>query len=138
ELCSGKWSDLKIRTDGGQVTVYGKGSKTIAIIIPEPLWSDLIAFKNTATDDMSIFRGRKNSNKLHPTTILRLVKRAAKKAGLSEKISPHWLRHGHASIAAEKAPLHVIQQSLGHSSIQTTSRYLHVKPNDCSSKYLKL
>ncbi|MHB9070222.1 MAG: tyrosine-type recombinase/integrase [Sedimentisphaerales bacterium] len=138
ELCSGKWSDLKIRTDGGQVTVYGKGSKTRAIIIPEPLWSDLIAFKNTATDDMSIFRGRKNSNKLHPTTILRLVKRAAKKAGLSEKISPHWLRHGHASIAAEKAPLHVIQQSLGHSSIQTTSRYLHVKPNDCSSKYLKL
>jgi integrase/recombinase XerD len=138
ELCSSKWNDLKERTDGGQITVYGKGSKTRAIIIPEPLWSELIAFRNNATDDAAIFRGRKSSNKLHSTTILRIVKKAARKAGLSEKISPHWLRHGHASIAAEKAPLHVIQASLGHSSIQTTSRYLHVKPNDCSSKYLKL
>lgn len=138
ELCSLKWSDLTERTDGGQITVYGKGSKTRAIIIPEPLWSELMNFRKNATDDMAVFRGRKSSKHLHPTTILRIVKKSASKAGLSEKISPHWLRHGHASIASEKAPLHVIQQSLGHSSIQTTARYLHVKPNDCSSKYLKL
>ncbi len=138
ELCSLKWKDLKERKEGGQVSVYGKGSKTRVLIIPEPLWSELNAFKKNATDDMAIFRGRKKSKNLHPTTILRVVKKSAKKAGLSEKISPHWLRHGHASIASEKAPLHVIQQSLGHSSIQTTSKYLHVKPNDCSSKYLNL
>jgi integrase/recombinase XerD len=138
ELCSIKWKDLTKRTEGGQVTVYGKGSKTRIILVTEPLWSELMAYKNNANDDSVIFRGRKNSIKLHPTTILRLVKRAAKRASLSDKISPHWLRHGHASIAAEKAPLHIIQQSLGHSSIQTTARYLHAKPNDCSSKYLKL
>jgi len=138
ELCSVTWKDLKERKDGGQVTIYGKGQKTRTVLIPEPLWTDLMNSKKDANEDTAIFRGRKNSSQLHPTTILRLVKRAAKKAGLSEKISTHWLRHAHSSIASETCPLHIIQQSLGHSSIQTTSRYLHVKPNDCSSNYLKL
>jgi len=75
---------------------------------------------------------------MHSTTVLRIVRKAAQKAGLKVSPSPHWLRHAHASIACEKAPLHVVQQSLGHSSIQTTIHYLHVKPNDCSSKYLSI
>ena len=67
------------------------------------------------------------------------ILKAAQKAKIHKAVSPHWLRHAHSSLAIEKnAPLHVIQQSLGHSSIQTTSRYLHVKPDDCSSKYLEI
>ena len=138
ELCSLIWKDLQDRSDGGQMTVYGKGSKTRTLLIPEPLWTELKESQGNNSAESSIFRGRKNSQKLHPTTILRIVKRAAKRAGVNKAVSPHWFRHSHASIASEKAPLHVIQQSLGHESIQTTARYLHVKPNDCSSKYLEL
>ena len=138
ELCSITGKDLQDRNDGGQMTVYGKGSKTRTLLIPEPLWTELKKYQGNSPDDSSIFRGRKNSKNLHPTTILRIVKRAAGRAEIRKPVSPHWFRHAHASIASEKAPLHVIQSSLGHSSIQTTSRYLHVKPNDCSSKYLKL
>ena len=76
---------------------------------------------------------------MHSTTALRIVRKATGKAGIHKAVSPHWFRHAHSSLAIErKAPLHVVQQSLGHSSIQTTSHYLHVKPNDCSSKYLEL
>jgi len=138
ELCSLCWQDLIERSDGGQVTVYGKGSKTRTVLIPEPLWSELMSFRANAPDDVPLFRGRGKNRPMHPTTVLRIVRRAARKAGLHQNVSPHWMRHAHASIAAEKAPLHVVQQSLGHSSIQTTSRYLHVKPNDCSSKYLDI
>ena len=139
ELCGLTWRDLQDRKDGGQMTIYGKGSKTRTLLIPEPLWTELKEYQSNSSEDSSIFRGRKNSKKLHPTTILRIVKRASKRAGVNKPVSPHWFRHAHSSISLDhNAPLHVIQQSLGHSSIQTTSRYLHVKPDDCSSNYLKL
>lgn len=138
ELSSLKWGDLKERSDGGQMTVYGKGQKTRVLLIPEPLWSDLMNFRDSSPDKLFIFRGKNKKTQIHPTTILRIVRKAAQKAGLKVSPSPHWLRHAHASIACEKAPLHVVQSSLGHSSIQTTSHYLHVKPNDCSSKYLEI
>jgi integrase/recombinase XerD len=138
ELCSLCWKDLMERSDGGQMTVFGKGSKTRVVLIPEPLWSKLMNFKGMASEDTVIFRGRKRNTPMHPTTVLRIVRKATRKANIHKSVSPHWMRHAHASIAAEKAPLHIIQQSLGHASIQTTSRYLHVKPSDCSSKYLEL
>lgn len=138
ELCSLCWKDLLDRSDGGQMTIYGKGSKTRTVLIPEPLWTELMLFRDSAAEDYYIFWGRKKNRPMHPTTVLRIVRKAARKAGINKNVSPHWMRHAHASIAAEKASLHVVQQSLGHSSIQTTSRYLHVKPNDCSSKYLEL
>lgn len=138
ELCSLCWKDLIERSDGGQMTVFGKGSRTRVVLIPEPLWSKLMSFKGASSDDTVIFRGRKRNTPMHPTTVLRIVRKATHKANIHKSVSPHWMRHAHASIAAEKAPLHIIQQSLGHASIQTTSRYLHVKPNDCSSKYLEL
>jgi integrase/recombinase XerD len=138
ELCSLSWKDLLDRSDGGQITIYGKGSKTRTVLIPEPLWTQLNSFRGLAPDDYYIFRGRKKNKQMHPTTVLKIVRKSAQKAGINKPVSPHWMRHAHASIASEKAPLHVIQQSLGHSSIQTTSRYLHVKPEDCSSKYLEI
>ena len=138
ELCSLCWKDLMDRSDGGQITIYGKGSKTRTVLIPEPLWNQLNSFRGIAPDDYYIFRGRKKNRQMHPTTVLKIVRKAAQKAGIHKAVSPHWMRHAHASISAEKAPLHVIQRSLGHSSIQTVSRYLHVKPDDCSSKYLDI
>jgi integrase/recombinase XerD len=126
------------RSSGGQMTIYGKGSKTRTVLIPEPLWSQLVSFRGSAPDDYYIFRGRKKNRQMHPTTVLKIVRKSTQKAGISKAVSPHWMRHAHASIASETAPLHVIQQSLGHSSIQTTSRYLHVKPDDCSSNYLEI
>ena len=34
------------------------------------------------------------------------------------------------------APIHLVQATLGHSSVATTGRYLHARPNESSSKYL--
>ena len=45
----------------------------------------------------------------------------------AEKVSPHWLRHAHATHALDKgAPLRLVQATLGHASLDTTSKYLHI------------
>ena len=40
--------------------------------------------------------------------------------------SAHWLRHAHGSTAVDRnIPLTMIRDNLGHSSIATTSHYVH-------------
>mgnify|MGYP001268882121 CR=1 FL=1 len=59
-----------------------------------------------------------------------LLPRLAVRAGIQKRVHAHALRHTFSSeLAHEGTPINVIQQALGHSSIQTTSRYLdHIAP----------
>src|SRR6266511_621957 len=54
---------------------------------------------------------------------------AEEKAGLGIHITPHGLRHAHASwLLAGGADLEVVKERLGHASIVTTEKYLHTLP----------
>jgi integrase/recombinase XerD len=77
-----------------------------------------------------IGRQRKEGGRLTESAVLRMVKRVAAKAGIDAPISPHWLRHAHASHAIDRgATLPEVQTTLGHSNIATTSGYLHARPD---------
>ena len=66
-----------------------------------------------------------------------IVRQAALRAGGGGRISPHWLRHAHASHALDHgAPIHLVQATLGHSSVATTSAYLHARPGDSGARFL--
>ena len=55
----------------------------------------------------------------------------------AETVSAHWLRHAHVSHALDRgAPVHLVQATVGHASLTTTSRYAHARPKDSSSLYL--
>ncbi len=74
-----------------------------------------------------------------PWQVNQVVKKAAKKAGLSEDVSPHWLGHSHAAHAMGRgADLDLIVRTLGHTPLSATGRYLHADPADASAMYLGL
>jgi integrase/recombinase XerD len=53
-------------------------------------------------------------------------------------VSPHWLRHAHASHALDHgAPISLVQTTLGNGNLKTTSVYAHARPDDSSALYLK-
>ncbi|MCK5199481.1 MAG: tyrosine-type recombinase/integrase, partial [Spirochaetales bacterium] len=138
EVCRLVWKNIQEREKAGQMTVYGKGSKTHTIIIPESLWGDLISSRKNALDDSPVFRSRKGGA-LHPSQVWRIVKKAAVRAGIKKAVSPHWFRHAHASHALDRgAKISLVKETLAHSSIQTTGRYLHAKPDESSSTYLQV
>ena len=129
------WHDLHARDDGGQVTVFGKGGKTRTVLLPADVWRDLVSLRSNATLEDPVFRSRRGRH-MDPSAIFRLVQHAAKRAGLEVRISPHWLRHAHATHALERgAPIHLVQATLGHASVATTGRYLHARPTDSSARY---
>ncbi|MGB2868646.1 MAG: tyrosine-type recombinase/integrase [Bacteroidota bacterium] len=67
-------------------------------------------------------RGRK----LRGEFVSKNFKKCARKAGLSERIHFHSLRHSGASLLVQMSvPLPFVQRILGHSNIQTTSLYTH-------------
>lgn len=155
-----KWRDLKDRDDlgagVGQATLFGKGSKTGVALLPASVYSQVLALRKVtertaegaraerlAGEDEPVFRSRKRRNglggHLEVSQVNRIVSKAAKDSSMDRAVSPHWLRHAHASHAhARKTDLALIRDTLRHSSIATTGRYLHARPNDSSALHLGL
>jgi integrase/recombinase XerD len=136
ELCGLRWRDLAARDDAGQVTVMGKGGRTRAVLLPPETWRTLARLRRDAGPDAPVFRSAKGGPLGCPQAH-RILKAAAARAGLPADVSMHWLRHAHVSHALDRgAPAHLVQATVGHASLTTTSRYAHARPNDSSARYL--
>jgi len=124
------WRNLRPRGDAGQITVFGKNGRTRSIALPPPLWSELASLRGAAGAEEPVFSSRTGKS-LDRGRVRMIVRHAAAHVGIAGAVSPHWLRHAHASHAIDHgAPLSLIQATLGHASISTTSSYLHARPGD--------
>lgn len=138
EVINLTWNDLSRHGEGGKCTVFGKGSKTRVVLIPNRLWHQLQEFERFNRINQYVFVSR-NSNKMDRSVVHRQIKRACKRAGVDERASSHWLRHSHASHSLEAGcNLRLLQQSLGHASVTTTEKYLHISPDAGSSQFIDL
>jgi len=82
-----------------------------------------------------VFEGWKPSQPYSATSVEKIVKRAATRAGIKKAIHPHSLRHAFATHMLEQgANLKLIQKLLGHSSLSSTMVYLHLAAIDPSVK----
>ena len=135
EVCSLTWNDLQPHASGGKATVFGKGALTRVVLVPQPLWGQLMSLPRRSN---AVFVSR-TGRPLERTMVFKIVKQCAQRAGVSEKTSCHWLRHSHASHAIESGcNLRLLQQSLGHSKLETTERYLHISPDQGSSQFIDI
>jgi site-specific recombinase XerC len=110
------------RGEAGQITVFGKNGRTQSITLPVLLWPELIALLDKAGSEDPVFPSR-TGTPLDRRPVRVIVRRVAGLIGVEGAVSPHWLRHAHASHAlAHGAPIHLVQATLGHSSVATTKR----------------
>ena len=121
-----------------QLHVIGKGGKERDILLPTDLAPPLLALiAGRAPDDPVFVSTRRERNRLTSRAAGYLLKRLAKRAKVTQQVSPHWLRHAHASHAIDRgAPLPVVQATLGHGNIAVTSAYLHARPGTASGEVL--
>lgn len=137
EIARLTWADV-IERDGGavQINVMGKGQKERQALLPADLGRKLLEHRKDAPSTAPIFVSR-NGGPLQPRGINHMLKRAARRAGLSAAVSAHWLRHAHASHALAKgATVADVKDFLGHDNIATTSAYLHARPDRSSAQVL--
>ena len=144
ELCSLEWKHLQAQGEAeGQVTVFGKGGKTRSVQLPASVWRLLMELRPSPKTTGAVFVSRKKSGRdsarLGEEQAWRIVRRAARRAGIEASVSPHWLRHAHGSHALDRgAPIHLVQATLGHASVATTGKYLHARPKKSSSRFLAI
>ncbi len=105
----------------------GKGNKDRIVILSEE-WIKHVKkyFEKKRVKSEFVF-SKKNGKQLSPDTVQRIVRGAAKKAGINKHVTPHTLRHSFGTHLLEGGEnIRNIQELLGHSSLSTTQIYTHV------------
>ena len=131
ELVGLKFEQISFRQ--GVVRIIGKGNKERLVPVGEEAMSWLEAYMNQARK--TILGGRQcdylfvtnRGDCMTRQAFWHIIKRHAKKAGISKELSPHTLRHAFAThLLNHGADLRVVQLLLGHSDLSTTQIYTHI------------
>lgn len=118
------------------VRVVGKGDKERVVPVGETALEALAAYlairgRQRGPLFLNARGGRLTSRSAH-----RIVRARARQAGISQRVTPHTLRHSFAThMLGAGADLRLIQELLGHSRLSTTQRYTHVSPEHLMRVY---
>jgi len=131
ELCSLTRSQID---DSGRIFITGKGRKQRFVYLTPRAKYHLDAFLNSRRDNCSAlfipYAGRnvsKSGKRISTNYLQEKIKRYREKLKINVPTSAHSLRHGFATYLAERgANPAALQILLGHESLNTTTRYVHV------------
>jgi len=138
ELLGLRWNNIVAATDGtAYVSVVGKGRKARTIRVSPATAAVLYNYRFGAPQGAYVFPGRTGG--LDPSQAWRIVQDVARRAGIARSVSPHFMRHAHATHAIDRgATITTVRDTLGHSSIAVTDRYAHVRPAESSGLVLAI
>lgn len=125
-----------------EATVFGKGGRYRRVYLNDRAREWLQKYLQTRRDgDEALFvTGRRSADGSYRMTVWtaeRIVRDAAKRAGLAEDVSPHWLRHAAVTMWA-KSDLTSAQRLAGHRQISTTQRYLGTSDAELKAFYKRV
>jgi integrase/recombinase XerD len=131
EICGLATTDLLLSEN--LVRVFGKGGKERLVPIGRSVIGAVSVYLHQVRPEID--RGRSGGRVLlntHGRPLSRVgawgvVKRAAARAGITKRVTPHTLRHSFATHLLEGgADLRAVQEMLGHADLSTTQIYTHV------------
>lgn len=141
ELVALNTYDLDLHTNTAKVT--GKGNKQRIVPFGTNAHNALTAWlhdarpalaNETNTGPAPLFVGNQGK-RIDQRQVRRIVERAGQQAGQTS-VTPHSLRHTAATQMLEGgADLRMVQEMLGHSSLQTTQIYTHVSSQRLTQIY---
>ncbi len=103
-----------------------KGNKDRYTLLSKKLLEDLRLYYKEWKPTAYLFEGSKGGQ-YSTTSVENIIKKAAVKAGIKKKVTPHMMRHSFATHLLENGTdLRYIQVLLGHSSSKTTEIYTQV------------
>jgi len=122
---------LRVRDiDSARMTItvhQGKGNRDRVVMLSPLLLDTLRQYWHHQKPKEWLFPGRNPDQPISGNDIFMVFHNAVRRAGISKKVCPHSLRHSFATHLLESGTdLRTIQILLGHRSLKTTSRYLHV------------
>lgn len=130
----------------GVLRVWGKGSKERLAFLGEPAKEAVAAYlplrqrhlAHQGTGDETALFVNSRGRRLSTRGVARLVAKWVRQSGLSQGLTPHGLRHSFATHMLEgQADLRAVQELLGHASISSTQRYLHLNLDYLMEEYDK-
>ena len=131
EIAVMKWKDIEVLSDGGQIHLFGKGSKARTVRVS----SDTLELFHTlgrGEADSYVFPSPRGEGHLTRQAIGDVCRKWGRAAGFH--VHPHQLRHSHATHAVQRGvDVFTLQATLGHSSSATTGHYVAANPRDSSS-----
>jgi integrase/recombinase XerD len=114
--------------DRDVITVrHGKGDRDRQVPLSGVLLTTLRTYWRAYRPEPFLFPGQDGKGPMGKGTIQKAIRTARVRASIAKPVTPHVLRHTHATHLLEAGTdLRVIQILLGHGSLKTTQRYLHV------------
>lgn len=109
------------------VRIVGKRNRERAIPLPPSLLHSLRAFWRTHRDPLWIFPGTRRTRPISRDSMYAAFHSARQRAGLSDQVKLHSLRHSFATHLLESGvDLRTVQILLGHACISSTQIYTHL------------
>lgn len=103
-----------------------KGQKDRIVPLPKSLLRSLRKYYISFRPTNYLFEGQKKQT-YSVKSIQTFTKKYAKEAGITTVVTPHILRHSYAAHQLEKGlDIRHLQEIMGHQSIKTTERYIHI------------
>lgn len=122
EACRLKWEHIHAETRS--IRVLGKGNKERIVVLPTIVIKLLQQSKLKFPQNTPFVFG---PTPLNPRTAYEMIRQLGKQANLSKNLHPHALRHSYAThMLNNGANLRIIQEVLGHESLQATEKYTHL------------